>query len=261
MVGEKETKTEEQPEKQGLRPVQVIAAGLAATAAAFLGSTLGVYGTVLGAGLFSVVFTVGSELFLRSMERTRVAARALTEAGARLPHKRGNSERAEHAEVPPTEQPTQPAAPLPDPGGEPQQPEEHKQWWKRRWPWLLGTSVVAFVIGMALITGFEGVTGKSLSGEGATTVSRLVGGGAGQPGQDEQDQQDPDSTPSPSVTEGSEPGSTETSPTEDSTTTTEPTESTTREQQQPPPTAPSDDSVPDPGDAPVPGGQGLPTTS
>lgn len=250
MVGEKKSETEEQPAKTGLRPVQVIAAALAAVLAAFLGSTLGVYGTVLGAGLFSVVFTVGSELFLRSLERTRAAARALSDVKGKLPGGRANS-KGERSGPPLSDQPTQPALPVPDTGTESQEQGNGKRWWKRRWPLILGTSAIAFVIGMVLITGYEGVTGKSLSGEGPTTVSRLVGGGAGQPGQDEQDEpDDEDGTRSPSVTDEQQPDSTETSPTGDSTTTTETTEPTTKTR----PTEQPEESVPNPENAPAPSG-------
>lgn len=253
MVGEKKTQTEEQPAKTGLRPAQVIAAALAAVLAAFLGSTLGVYGTVLGAGVFSVVFTVGSELFLRSLDRTRKAARALSDVKGRFPGRHAGSERGRDSELPLSEQPTQPAVPEPDTGAESQEQEEGsgKQWWKRRWPLILGTSAIAFVIGMVLITGYEGVTGKSLSGEGATTVTRIVGGGAGQPGQDEQDQPDEqEGTQSPSVTDEQESDTTETSPTEGSTTTTKTGESTTRTR----PTEQPREPAPNPEEAPAPSG-------
>ena len=62
-------------DKSALKPAQLAASALAAVTAAFLGSTLGVGGTVAGAGIASVVTTLGSEFYLRSMRRTRAAAR------------------------------------------------------------------------------------------------------------------------------------------------------------------------------------------
>src|ERR1700716_3764231 len=90
MSKENKDTSAEQAEKSGIRMAQVAAAALAAVTAALLGSTLGVAGTVLGAGVASVVTTVGAELYLRSMRRTRAAAqrarelaRALTVPGSR----------------------------------------------------------------------------------------------------------------------------------------------------------------------------------
>ncbi|HWC84210.1 MAG TPA: hypothetical protein VG756_30000 [Pseudonocardiaceae bacterium] len=64
------TKTEEKTNKGiGLTPIQLIASTLAAITAAFLGSTLGVAGTVIGAGAASLVSTVGSALYQQSLAR------------------------------------------------------------------------------------------------------------------------------------------------------------------------------------------------
>jgi hypothetical protein len=62
-------------DKASLKPAQVVASALAAVTAAFLGSTLGVAGTIAGAGIASVVTTVGGEVYLRSLRKTRAAAR------------------------------------------------------------------------------------------------------------------------------------------------------------------------------------------
>src|SRR5699024_11661064 len=52
-------------------PIQIAATALAGITAAFVGSMLGVYGTVLGAGLASGITTVGASLYERSLERTK----------------------------------------------------------------------------------------------------------------------------------------------------------------------------------------------
>ncbi|MCM6779054.1 hypothetical protein NDR87_36835 [Nocardia sp. CDC159] len=49
------------------------------------------------------------------------------------------------------------------------------------WPLIIGTSVAAFVIAILAITGFEGVTGKAISGDHVTTVGHLWDGVSGQP--------------------------------------------------------------------------------
>ena len=58
-----------------VRLSQLLATALAAVTAAFLGSRLGVAGTVTGAGVASVVSTVGTALYQNSIDRTGRAAR------------------------------------------------------------------------------------------------------------------------------------------------------------------------------------------
>nr|WP_240519635.1 hypothetical protein [Amycolatopsis antarctica] len=90
MVEEKD----EKDEKSGIKVVQVAAAALAAVTAALLGSTLGVAGTVLGAGMASIVTTVGSELYLRSLKRTREAAQRTKEVALAIADPRVKQTRA-----------------------------------------------------------------------------------------------------------------------------------------------------------------------
>jgi hypothetical protein len=58
-----------------VRLSQLLATALAAVTAAFLGSRLGVAGTVTGAGVASVVSTIGTALYQNSIDRTGRAAR------------------------------------------------------------------------------------------------------------------------------------------------------------------------------------------
>lgn len=161
-VTDERDKAEGAKEKSVLRPAQVAAAALAAVTAAFLGSTLGVYGTVLGAGLVSVLTTVGSELYLRSMERTRNAARR-----TRVFQRSGADGTA--------------TVVLPEPEAEASE-QATAGWWRRRWPLIAASSLLAFVLGMLVLTGFEQVSGRSLDGKEGSTVSRIVGGGGGSTG-------------------------------------------------------------------------------
>ncbi|MEY7972605.1 hypothetical protein AB8O38_11465 [Saccharomonospora xinjiangensis] len=178
-----------EPGKPGLSPAQVAAAALAAVTAAFLCSTLGVYGTVVGAGLLSVVTTVGSELFMRSLERTRAAAQLV--AGRRKRRERqADLDKTVYLPAPSREQLDEYQAMhqamhqarertrVLASSGEAANARERRQWWRRRGPVLAATSALAFVIGMLVVTGYEGVTGKALSGDGSTTVSSIVRGGA-----------------------------------------------------------------------------------
>jgi hypothetical protein len=72
-----ETRAAHQAEKRSsqLKVTQLLATALAAVTAAFLGSRLGVAGTVTGAGVASVVSTVGTALYQQSLDRTGRAAR------------------------------------------------------------------------------------------------------------------------------------------------------------------------------------------
>lgn len=160
----------ESGESSAIKPIQVAAAALAAITAAFLGSSLGVYGTVLGAGLISVATTIGSEIYLRSLRRTKEAARRTRLATARIDSRTRRQGTVLVAEPVSAE-------------GDKQDVEQSRRttgrFGKLRWPLIIGTSVLAFVIGMLMLTGFELTTGKSVSGGDGSTVGRIVGGGGG----------------------------------------------------------------------------------
>src|SRR5918911_4493726 len=70
----------------GINIPKTIAAALAAVCAAVVGSYLGVAGTLLGAALASIVGTIGTEIYERSIkkggEKLRTLAPALTKAPA-----------------------------------------------------------------------------------------------------------------------------------------------------------------------------------
>lgn len=220
------------PERTGLRPAQVLAAALAAITAAFLGSSLGVYGTVIGAGVVSLATTVGGEFYLRSLDRTKRAVKR-TKAEAVDASAESAESRADGAD---------------GPAGEPRSGR------LGRWPVLAGASVVAFALGMAAVTGIEALTGSSLSGEDGKTVTNMLRGGpAGSaPAQNPADVQEqvddaPSSTPPPSSS-STPPPSTE--PPVTSTEPAEPTEST-------PPEPPVETTEPEPSSEPTPTGSGV----
>ncbi|WP_298179746.1 hypothetical protein [Saccharomonospora sp.] len=212
---------DEDSKKSGMSPLQVAAAGLAAVTAAFLCSTLGVYGTVLGAGLLSVVTTLGSELYMRSLERTKEAARKLSAA---RPRRKGagsdpmtDPDKTVYLAVPTSEQLTEYAAAMErtrvlSSSGAAEDARERRQWWRRRGPVLAATSALGFLLCMLVVTGYEGVTGKALSGEGTTTVGSIVRGGAGVGGDPQPQESDTDveqetdgeTTPAPTATQDGE---------------------------------------------------------
>jgi hypothetical protein len=228
-------------EKSGIRVAQIVATALAAVTAALLGSTLGVAGTVLGAGVASIVTTVGGEVYLRSLQRTReaalrakvAAARALTvPGGVRL--SRAQQQLAEQQTVH-LNLADQPTVQLPKPGEEPPPGDESEAPAERklRWPLIIGTSVVAF--GAAIIVLFavnSAVTGSpSLPGRG---------GGGGAPASTSKNVPSaPESTPSSSETSSTpSPSSPTTTPSSPTTTPSSPTTTPTS------PTSPTSPSAP-----------------
>lgn len=80
---------EEKPKKIDVSGAQVTGGALASVTAAFLGSQLGVAGTIVGAGLTSVIITVGGALYQRSLEiskdKAKVAANKAAERRQRHP--------------------------------------------------------------------------------------------------------------------------------------------------------------------------------
>lgn len=209
---------------------QVSGAALASVTAAFLGSQLGVAGTIAGAGMTSVIITVGGVVYQRSLEKTkekavlaaaraserakaadkRVAAKRPAGSGGRPTEVRsaGTSAAEGHTRRHPTTR-EEPAATrriqvgsgsaMHWPGGElvdGPPPEPAERTWvgraepeatrvvqvapafsrKRRSRGMLavGSGLAAFVVAMVVVTGFEGMTGKPLSGgDRGTTVGRV----------------------------------------------------------------------------------------
>ncbi|MEU8418146.1 hypothetical protein AB0C24_35575 [Amycolatopsis japonica] len=210
MTKETSEKTEK-TEKQG-RIIQVTAAAMAAITAALLGSTLGVAGTVAGAGLASVITTLGGELYLRSLQRTKDAALkarvVLTVPGRRRVLDPGEEETVRLK-----------------PSEDEEEPTGRK--FKPRWAVIAGVSVVAFAVALVAITGFEGATGKTFGGGTGTTIGKIIGGGQAQ---ERQDKHDTPPATSPSETKDDQP---ETTPTNT------PPPSTTPTTTQAPPTTPT----------------------
>ncbi|MER6663743.1 hypothetical protein ABT256_04295 [Amycolatopsis japonica] len=227
MTKETSEKTEK-TEKQG-RIIQVTAAAMAAITAALLGSTLGVAGTVAGAGLASVITTLGGELYLRSLQRTKDAALkarvVLTVPGRRRVLDPGEEETVR---LKPSEDEEEPAG----------------RKFKPRWAVIAGVSVVAFAVALVAITGFEGATGKTFGGGTGTTIGKIIGGGQAQ---ERQDKHDAPPATSPSETKDDQPETTPTNTPPPSTTptttqappTTPTAPSTTPSTSQAPPTTPS----------------------
>ncbi|MFV0133194.1 hypothetical protein ACLGIH_08140 [Streptomyces sp. HMX87] len=156
---------------------QVAGGALAAVVAAKLASSFGVYGTILGAGLISVVATCGGTLFQHFFQRTGEQLRA-RRSGERA---RGTAAVAAGPEWPPR-------------GRTPSAPGEFTEFTEftegtvhrarvrgRKRP--LVAAALVFGVTMAGVTAYELASGHSLGGGGGTTVGAALTGGA-EPGPD-----------------------------------------------------------------------------
>ncbi|MFF0889223.1 hypothetical protein [Streptomyces sp. NPDC003456] len=135
---------------------QVAGAAVAAVLAAKLASYFGVYGTILGAGVVSVVATCGGSLFQHFFTRTGEQLRGATAAAPRV------------AAAPGAQDP-----PLPGRFTEGTVYRARVRGWKRP---VLAAAVV-FGVTMAGITSYELLSGHNLSGGRSTTVGDAVTGG------------------------------------------------------------------------------------
>lgn len=164
--------------------LQLIVSAAAAVTSAWILSSLGVAGTLIGAAVGSIVVTLSSAFYSRSLDHGRTLI---------LQTERGTVVEA--------------TEPEPDPG-------------ERRLHWRTITVTVLVVLGLALaaISAYELVSGRTLSGEDGTTIGHTVGGGGGQPAPTEPTPTEPSVTePTPAPTEPTPtevtPSPTEASPT------------------------------------------------
>jgi hypothetical protein len=219
---------EDKPETQSVRMSQVMAGAMAAVTAAVLGSTMGFAGTVAGAGLASVVTTVGGALYLRSIQRTKqgvatvrdmVVARAGATSVTLAEERPATEAEAAEAGLAAPGEPGEPGEDTGDPGtAEPAEsaagedsgerteivPAAAPARRKLRWPALIAASVLAFVLGMVVITGVEWLRGEPLSGGDGTTIGRIVREGSNG-GTDDKDDKAPPATTTSTTTEQDNP--------------------------------------------------------
>ncbi|MFF2329098.1 MULTISPECIES: hypothetical protein [unclassified Streptomyces] len=206
MVQKPESDIEPKRRRIDLSVPQVAGSAVAAVAAAVAASQLGVYGTILGAGVMSVVATCGGSVFQHFFRRTGEQIREVTvqvkHPGREVTVHTRETIGGRDAEAVPRENdattvlrtvPEDPdrtrplgqldrTRPLATVGAGPD--EEFTEatthgtrirGWKRP---ALG-AVVVFAVTMAGITTFELVSGSGLSGGEGTTVGSVVRGGTG----------------------------------------------------------------------------------
>ncbi|MDT0612307.1 ICP22 family protein [Streptomyces lancefieldiae] len=155
-VDDADVRTEGESKRIDLSVPQVAGSALAAVVAAKLASSFGVYGTILGAGLISVIATCGSTVlqhfFKRTGEQLRVRRTAEAQVGAEHPGGRG--------------------APLPGEFTEGTVYRARTRGWKRP----VVAAALVFGVTMAGITTYELASGHSLSGDRSTTVGNALTG-------------------------------------------------------------------------------------
>ncbi|MCF3961748.1 hypothetical protein [Streptomyces fuscigenes] len=165
--------TEQKGRRLDLSVPQVAGSALAAIAAAVLASQLDVYGTIIGAGVVSVIATCGGSFFHYFFRRT---GEQLRDAAAQA--------RPRGRQVPVREAPVPGAAGrvLPDTMdvlgagyGTPTTHRTRRRGWKRP---VLG-AVVVFALAMVCITGYELAAGHDLGGNARTTIGSVMGGPGG----------------------------------------------------------------------------------
>ncbi|WP_413806774.1 hypothetical protein [Streptomyces sp. OE57] len=157
-----------------LSMAHVAGSALAAVAAAVLASKLGVYGTILGAGVVSVVATAGGTVFQHLFRRT---GEQIKEVRVQT---RPTGRRRYGGPAGPAEPVAPPSAPAPGEYGE---PTTHGARPRVRRRHAVGAAAV-FVVAMSVITGIEMFSGGPVSnvwGENrtGTTVSDSVSGSSG----------------------------------------------------------------------------------
>ncbi|MFJ9350618.1 hypothetical protein [Streptomyces sp. NPDC101237] len=130
---------------------QVAGSAVAAVVAAKLASSVGVYGTILGAGVVSVIATCGGTLFQHFLRRTGEQLRVATV----------------------TPRSREEAAPAPGEFTAGTVYRARTRTWRRP---VLAAALV-FAVAMAGITTYELVSGSSFSGGSGTTVTGAVTGG------------------------------------------------------------------------------------
>ena len=183
-------RTQEGGQRLDLSVPQVAGSALAAIAAAVLASQLGVYGTIIGAGLVSVVATCGGSVFQHFFRRTGEQIRDVTvqtkPKGGQVP-------------LPPADDATQMLRQVHrDEGREEFSAASTHGTRVRGWKRPLVAAFVVFGVAMVGITGYEVASGAELGGGNGTTVGSAVrgggsgGGGGGNPAPATSPSQSPD---------------------------------------------------------------------
>lgn len=179
--------TEHAPDRllSGPQLTKLVAGTLAAVSAAAIGSFLGVAGTLIGAAVASVVGSLGTEIYQRSLNRGANKLQTLAPAFVKAPAAVGTPAVAAATEE---DDPAHTVAP--DEVTEKRAEEQPRP--KLRWKPIVVGAVAVFIIAMGAIFAVEAFAGRSLNSittgtdSGRSTIGVPVG--------------DNDRSPSPAVT-------------------------------------------------------------
>ncbi|TQJ56249.1 hypothetical protein OHU34_11240 [Streptomyces sp. NBC_00080] len=186
VVGEPTAGEEVKGKRIDLNVPQVAGSAVAAVVAAKLASYFGVYGTILGAGLVSVVATCGGSLFQHFFRRT--------------------GEQFRDTQVRDPQVAAKPRVRTPPAPGEFTEGTVHRSRNGRRRRPVVAAALV-FGVAMAGITTYELVSGDSFSGDRGTTVTEAVSGGGSSSGSSSGSSDEDSGTTSPSPSASSSPSS------------------------------------------------------
>jgi hypothetical protein len=167
--------TERAPDRiwSGINIPKTIAGALAAVCAAVVGSYLGVAGTLIGAAVASIVGSVGTEVYERSLNKGREKLQTLAPAFVKTPAAVGTPPVAAATD---DESPSHTVSPKPE----------------IRWKRIALVAGALFVLAMGSLTVVELLSGESVASRlGNDTKARSTVGGLLNPGR-------PTSTPTPS---------------------------------------------------------------
>jgi hypothetical protein len=187
----------DQPDRKRLElnPTQVAASSLGAVTSAVAASYLGVGGTLAGAGVGSVVATVGGAVYGHYLEHTRQRVRAAiirTSAHAPVSAPQASTNTTLRQQPSPTSRADSADAPEASAGGAPAVSEKDLSEkdlsmgaWLRSRRLALGVSALAtFGLAVGVITGVEAITRKPVSAvvkgtndTGSSTLGELFAGG------------------------------------------------------------------------------------
>lgn len=157
------TKTTDDAKAKLFNLPQIAGGALAAVTTAALGSRLGYAGTLVGAGIASVLAAFASTLYTKGLERTRDGVRKIVLRDA--------DGETTVITVPADDERETAVQPAIEPAG----PAHRNSGWKRPlavFGGVVATAAVTFVVAMGLVTGWEFGTGKSLDGRNGTTIGQ-----------------------------------------------------------------------------------------
>lgn len=182
-----------EPERLNLNAAQVAAGALAAVTSAVVASRFGVGGTLIGAGLASVVSTTGTTIYLHVLRRTGSRARGVLEE---LPRHRQHAHRPaetesagpglpQHDEEADSKKTTALATPPPP---SPPKPPPRRSRRIPTWAVPVVGSVLVFAIALGAITAAEAMSGRPAASwvggsapSSGTSVGTLAAGDSGAP--------------------------------------------------------------------------------